>query len=197
MPRGVVRVPQLTNRVEVPIRSRPSRNPDLFVDVLMLTQRRDRERDAHIPPNPGARLGGPRGRPAPRDARAGQRLDRGTQLLLKDMRANPDFEFAARNHLDDQQYSFYRTAAMGKWRKTTILGYNFSAYLHRPGRLRRLRARAQRAEPREATGEEDTPYCAAMYAASKTIESNSILNGPQALFQQLNVSRVSGADLIF
>ncbi|KAJ8129540.1 hypothetical protein O1611_g4092 [Lasiodiplodia mahajangana] len=79
----------------------------------------------------------------------------GTQPLLKDMRALPDFDFAARQKLEDMQYGFYRTAAGGEWSyrnnlevwskvrfrpqqltdvtrvnetlKTTILGYEFSA----------------------------------------------------------------------
>ncbi|RYP15285.1 hypothetical protein DL765_005809 [Monosporascus sp. GIB2] len=39
----------------------------------------------------------------------------GTQPLLKDMRAFPDFEFAARNHSDDRRYAYYRAAAAGEW----------------------------------------------------------------------------------
>lgn len=39
----------------------------------------------------------------------------GTQPLLKDMRALSDFDFAARQKLEDMQYSFYRTAAGGEW----------------------------------------------------------------------------------
>ncbi|RYP46724.1 hypothetical protein DL768_007114 [Monosporascus sp. mg162] len=146
-------------------------------------------------------------------------INHGSNPLLKDMRALPDFEFAARNHLSDQQYSYYRAAAAGEWSyrnnleiwsrvkfrpryltdvtkvnetlATTILGYNFSApifiapaaragYAHERGELNFA----------EATGEEDILYCAAMYA-SKTIEeiasakSNSTLNGPQVLFQQI------------
>ncbi|RYP59397.1 hypothetical protein DL770_010210 [Monosporascus sp. CRB-9-2] len=145
----------------------------------------------------------------------------GTQPPLNDMRAIPDFEFAARNHLDDQQYSYYRAAAAGEWSyrnnleiwskvkfrprhltdvtkvnetlATTILGYSFSApifiapaaragYAHERGELNFA----------EATGEEDILYCAAMHA-SKAIEeiasakSNSTLNGPQVLFQQVCV----------
>ena len=37
--------------------------------------------------------------------------------LLKDMRGLPDFEFSAQQKLDDQQFSFYRTAAAGEWSK--------------------------------------------------------------------------------
>lgn len=39
----------------------------------------------------------------------------GTLPDLKDMRAVPDFEWAARQVLDNQKYSFYRTAAAGEW----------------------------------------------------------------------------------
>ncbi|RYP65650.1 hypothetical protein DL771_008202 [Monosporascus sp. 5C6A] len=38
------------------------------------------------------------------------------------MRAIPDFEFAARNDLDDQGYSYYRAAAAGEW--TVRAGYS-------------------------------------------------------------------------
>ncbi|RYP17647.1 hypothetical protein DL767_009973 [Monosporascus sp. MG133] len=36
--------------------------------------------------------------------------------LLKDMRAIPDFEFAARDYLDDKQYSYYRAATADEWK---------------------------------------------------------------------------------
>lgn len=39
----------------------------------------------------------------------------GALPLLKDMRGIPDFEFAARQVMTDQQYAFYRTAAAGEW----------------------------------------------------------------------------------
>lgn len=39
----------------------------------------------------------------------------GSLPLLKDMRAAPDFDWAAEAHLGDQQYAFYRTAAAGEW----------------------------------------------------------------------------------
>lgn len=39
----------------------------------------------------------------------------GTLPLLKDMRAVLDFDFAARQKLESQQYSFYRVAAAGEW----------------------------------------------------------------------------------
>lgn len=41
----------------------------------------------------------------------------GTQPSLKDMRGLPDFEFSASQYLDDQKFSFYRTAAAGEWSK--------------------------------------------------------------------------------
>ncbi|RYO73878.1 hypothetical protein DL764_011044 [Monosporascus ibericus] len=115
----------------------------------------------------------------------------GTQSLLKDMRAIPDFEFAVRNHLDDQEYSYYRAAAASEWIfrakgqfQDVDFGNSFSApisisqaarggYAHDRGELNFA----------EATGEEDLLYC-----ASKTIEevasakSNSRFNRPQVLF---------------
>jgi L-lactate dehydrogenase (cytochrome) len=45
----------------------------------------------------------------------GSNWTEGTQPLLKDMRSIPDFDFAARQYLDNQKYSFYRTAAAGEW----------------------------------------------------------------------------------
>lgn len=122
----------------------------------------------------------------------------GSQPLLKDMRGIPDFDFAARQKLDDQKYSFYRTAAGGEWSYrnnleiwskvkfrarflndvtgvnetlgTTILGYNFSSPVFiSPA------ARAGYGDERgeqnfaEASGKENTLYVAALYA-SKTIE---------------------------
>lgn len=39
----------------------------------------------------------------------------GTLPLLKDMRAIPDFDWAAREHLTVSNYSYYRTAAAGEW----------------------------------------------------------------------------------
>jgi L-lactate dehydrogenase (cytochrome) len=39
----------------------------------------------------------------------------GTKPDLKDMRGVLDFEFAARQALSGQEYSFYRTAAAGEW----------------------------------------------------------------------------------
>ncbi|KAF4891603.1 Cytochrome b2 [Colletotrichum viniferum] len=80
---------------------------------------------------------------------------KGSLPLLKDIRAIPDFDWAARQKLDNQKYSFYRTGTAGEfsyrhnldvWQKVqlrskhlsdvtklnetlpvTILGYNFSA----------------------------------------------------------------------
>ncbi|KAI5922460.1 S-2-hydroxy-acid oxidase [Camillea tinctor] len=144
----------------------------------------------------------------------------GTQPQLKDIRGIPDFDFAARQKLNNQEYSFYRTAAGGEWSyrnnleiwskvkfrprqlsdvtkvnetlKTTILGYNFSAPIFiAPA------ARAGYADPAEgelnfvrATASENILYTAALYA-SKSIQeiasakSNSTVNGPQVLFQQI------------
>jgi L-lactate dehydrogenase (cytochrome) len=122
----------------------------------------------------------------------------GSQPLLKDMRGIPDFDFAARQKLDNQNYAFYRTASAGEWSyrnnlevwskvkfrarfltdvtkvnetlKTTILGYNFSSPVFiAPA------ARAGYGDERgelnfvEASGKEDTLYMAALYA-SKSIE---------------------------
>lgn len=39
----------------------------------------------------------------------------GSLPLLKDIRAAPDFDWAAEAHLGNQQYAFYRTAAAGEW----------------------------------------------------------------------------------
>lgn len=39
----------------------------------------------------------------------------GTQPALKDMRGLSDFDFAARQKLNNSEYSFYRTAAGGEW----------------------------------------------------------------------------------
>lgn len=45
----------------------------------------------------------------------GTNYTEGTLPLLKDMRAVLDFDYAARQFLDNQKYSFYRTAAGGEW----------------------------------------------------------------------------------
>ncbi|RSM02974.1 hypothetical protein CEP52_007667 [Fusarium oligoseptatum] len=39
----------------------------------------------------------------------------GSKPDLKDIRGVPDFDFAARQVMTDQQYAFYRTAAAGEW----------------------------------------------------------------------------------
>lgn len=118
---------------------------------------------------------------------------------LNDMRAIPDFDFAARQKLNDQEYSFYRTAAAGEWSyrnnldiwskvkfrarmltdvtkvnetmTTTILGYNFSAPIFIAPAARGAYGDPERAEINfvEATGSENILYAAALYA-SKTIE---------------------------
>ncbi|KAH7139422.1 S-2-hydroxy-acid oxidase [Dendryphion nanum] len=123
----------------------------------------------------------------------------GTQPLLKDMRGIPDFDFAARHKLNNQQYSFYRVAAGGEWSyrnnldiwskvhfrmrmltdvtkvnetlATTILGYNFSAPIFIAPAARGAYGDPERAELNfaEASGKENTLYTAALYA-SKTIE---------------------------
>ncbi|PSN66725.1 FMN-dependent alpha-hydroxy acid dehydrogenase [Corynespora cassiicola Philippines] len=123
----------------------------------------------------------------------------GSLPALKDMRGIPDFEFAARQGLSNQQYSFYRTAAGGEWSyrnnldiwskarwrarfltdvtkvadtlTTTVLGYNFSAPIFIAPAARGAYGDPERAEINfvEASGNEDTLYVAALYA-SKTIE---------------------------
>jgi L-lactate dehydrogenase (cytochrome) len=123
----------------------------------------------------------------------------GSQPLLKDMRSIPDFDFAARQHLDDQKYSFYRTAAAGEWSyrnnleiwskvkfrtrmltdvtkvnetmTTTILGYNFSAPIFISPAARGAYGDPERAEINfvEAAASENILYASALYA-SKTIE---------------------------
>ena len=123
----------------------------------------------------------------------------GTQPLLKDMRAIPDFDYAARQYLDGQKYSFYRTASAGEWSyrnnleiwskvhfrtrhltdvtkvnetlATTILGYKFSAPIFIAPAARGAYADPDRAELNfmEASASENTLYNAALYA-SKTIE---------------------------
>lgn len=49
------------------------------------------------------------------DYLAGTNYTEGTLPPLKDMRAVLDFDWAARQFLDNQKYSFYRTAAGGEW----------------------------------------------------------------------------------
>ncbi|KAI1343044.1 S-2-hydroxy-acid oxidase [Xylariaceae sp. FL0016] len=144
----------------------------------------------------------------------------GTQPLLKDMRGIPDFDFAARQKLDDENYSYYRTAAGGEWSYrnnleiwssvkfrprqltdvtrvnetlgTTVLGYNFSAPVFIAPAARAAYGDPDRAELNfmQAAASENILYTPALYA-SKTIEelaavkSNTTLNGPQVVFQQI------------
>ncbi|KAH8733849.1 FMN-dependent dehydrogenase [Ilyonectria robusta] len=123
----------------------------------------------------------------------------GARPLLKDIRGIPDFEFAARQVMTDQQYAFYRTAAAGEWayrhnlevwknarlrphqlvgvsgvNKTTgvtILGYNFSSPFFISPATRAAYGDPDRAELNfvDASANENILYVAAMYA-SKSIE---------------------------
>ncbi|KAI0527767.1 FMN-dependent dehydrogenase [Xylaria bambusicola] len=122
----------------------------------------------------------------------------GTQPALKDMRAISDFDFAARQKLEDMQYSFYRTAAGGEWSyrnnlevwskvrfrpqqlsdvtkvnetsKTTILGYEFSAPIFIAPAARGVYGH-ERAELNfiDAAASENILYIPSIYA-SKSIE---------------------------
>ncbi|KAF4974991.1 hypothetical protein FZEAL_8175 [Fusarium zealandicum] len=123
----------------------------------------------------------------------------GSRPLLKDIRGVPDFDFAARQVMTDQQYAFYRTAAAGEWAYrnnlavwekarlrphqlasvtglnetlgVSILGYNFSAPVFISPAARAVYGDADRAELNfvDAAAAEDILYVAALYA-SKTIE---------------------------
>ncbi|GKT41466.1 cytochrome b2, mitochondrial [Colletotrichum spaethianum] len=122
----------------------------------------------------------------------------GTQPLLKDIRAIPDFDFAARQKLDNQMYSFYRTGTAGEfsyrhnldvWQKvqlrskhlsdvtklnetmgTTILGYNFSAPVFISPAARAVYGdEAAELNLVRAAGNENILYIPSMYA-SKSIE---------------------------
>ncbi|KAJ3526184.1 hypothetical protein NM208_g11313 [Fusarium decemcellulare] len=123
----------------------------------------------------------------------------GTKPSLKDIRGVPDFDFAARQVMTDQQYAFYRTAAAGEWAYrhnldvwekarlrphqlasvtglnetlgVTILGHNFSAPIFISPAARAAYGDPERAELNfvDAAAEEDILYVAALYA-SKTIE---------------------------
>ncbi|KAK8048503.1 putative CYB2-lactate dehydrogenase cytochrome b2 [Apiospora phragmitis] len=123
----------------------------------------------------------------------------GNLPLLKDMRAVMDFDYAARQFLDDQKYSFYRTAAGGEWSyrnnldvwkkimlrprhlhdvsklnetlPVKFLGYNFSAPIFIAPAARGGYANPERAELNfvDAAAKENILYTAALYA-SKTIE---------------------------
>ncbi|KAI1638220.1 S-2-hydroxy-acid oxidase [Biscogniauxia mediterranea] len=123
----------------------------------------------------------------------------GTQPQLKDMRGIPDFDFAARQKLNNSAYAFYRTASGGEWSyrnnldvwskvkfrqrqlsdvtkvnetlKTTILGYNFSAPIFISPAAVAAYCDPEQAELNfvKATANENILYTAALYA-SKTIE---------------------------
>ncbi|CAG8955389.1 hypothetical protein HYFRA_00011373 [Hymenoscyphus fraxineus] len=118
--------------------------------------------------------------------------------LLKDMRAVPDFDWAAEAYLGDQQYSFYRTAAAGEWSyrnnldiwakikfrtrmlndvsklnetlPVTFMGYNFSAPIFIAPAARGVYGN-ERAELNfvDAAASENILYTASIYA-SKSIE---------------------------
>nr|CEG05008.1 unnamed protein product [Fusarium clavum] len=119
--------------------------------------------------------------------------------LLKDIRGVPDFDFAARQSLTDQQYAFYRTAAAGEWSYrnnlnvwekarvrphqlasitglnetmgVTILGHNFSAPFFISPATRAGYGDEERGELNfvDAAADEDILYVAALYA-TKSIE---------------------------
>ncbi|KAK8041978.1 hypothetical protein PG993_006501 [Apiospora rasikravindrae] len=111
--------------------------------------------------------------------------------LLKDMRAVMDFDYAARQFLDNQKYSFYRTRGRRRV-EVTFLGYNFSAPIFIAPAARGGYANPERAELNfvDAAAKENILYTAALYA-SKTIEElaaqkhNDTMNGPQVMFQQI------------
>ncbi|KAH7362785.1 hypothetical protein B0T11DRAFT_352794 [Plectosphaerella cucumerina] len=123
----------------------------------------------------------------------------GTLPSLQDMRAIPDFEFAAKQVLEDEGWSFYRLAAgqewsyrnnLDVWQKVQfrprflrnvvdlrdnlsieLFGYNFSAPFFIAPAARAAWGDAERAELNfmEAAGDENLLYNAALFA-SKTIE---------------------------
>ncbi|KAJ0158728.1 Cytochrome b2, mitochondrial [Colletotrichum tanaceti] len=129
---------------------------------------------------------------------ASTNFTQGMQPPLRDMRALPDFDFAARQKLGNQKYSFYRTGTAGEfsyrhnldvWQKvqlrskhlsdvtrlgetmaTTVLGYRFSAPVFIAPAARGVYCDAA-AELNlvRAAGNEDVLYIPSMYA-SKTIE---------------------------
>ncbi|KAH8590836.1 S-2-hydroxy-acid oxidase [Bisporella sp. PMI_857] len=128
----------------------------------------------------------------------GTNYTEGTLPLLKDIRGVPDFDWAAKQHLTNQQYSYYRTAAGGEWSyrnnldiwskvkfrtrmlndvsklnetlPVTFMGYNFSAPIFIAPAARAAYGDA-RAELNfvDASANENILYTAALYA-SKTIE---------------------------
>ncbi|KAI9148804.1 Cytochrome b2 [Paramyrothecium foliicola] len=123
----------------------------------------------------------------------------GTKPDLKDMRGVLDFEFAARQALTGQEYSFYRTAAAGEWAYrhnlevwskarlrphqlagitglnetmgVSILGYNFSAPFFISPATRAAYGDPEKGEINfvDASASENILYVAALYA-SKSIE---------------------------
>ncbi|KAF9873063.1 FMN-dependent dehydrogenase [Colletotrichum karsti] len=138
----------------------------------------------------------------------------GTLPELADMVGLPDFDFAARNYLPLQNYTYYRNGAAGEWSyrnnlevynryrlrprvmvditniesslNTTILGHNFSApFFISPC------ARAGYAHPdgelnlMKAAGAENILYMPSLYA-SKTIEEiAAVKKEGQVAFQQI------------
>ncbi|KAF3810507.1 Peroxisomal (S)-2-hydroxy-acid oxidase GLO1 [Colletotrichum gloeosporioides] len=123
---------------------------------------------------------------------------KGSLPLLKDIRAIPDFDWAARQKLDNQKYSFYRTGTAGEfsyrhnldvWQKVqlrskhlsdvtklnetlpvTILGYNFSAPIFiAPAARAAYGDEAAELNLVRAAGNENILYVPSMYA-SKSIE---------------------------
>lgn len=129
----------------------------------------------------------------------GSNWTEGTQPALENMRGIPDFDFAARQKLTNQEYSFYRTASAGEWSyrnnleiwskvkfrarmltdvtkvnetlTTTVLGHNFSAPIFIAPAARGAYGDPERAEINfmEAAASENILYTTALYA-SKTIE---------------------------
>lgn len=55
----------------------------------------------------------------------------GTQPLLKDIRGIPDFDYAASQKLDLEEYSFYRTGSAGEW-SMSIRGWQHTTEVHCP-----------------------------------------------------------------
>ncbi|UZP41823.1 hypothetical protein NXS19_009639 [Fusarium pseudograminearum] len=109
----------------------------------------------------------------------------GSRPLLKDIRGVPDFDFAARQTLTDQQYAFTalplresgRTATTSSVRGlnetlgVTILGHNFSAPIFISPAARAGYGDEERGELNfvDAAADEDILYVAALYA-TKSIE---------------------------
>jgi L-lactate dehydrogenase (cytochrome) len=53
-----------------------------------------------------------------------------TQPLLKDIRGIPDFDYAASQKLDLEEYSFYRTGSAGEWSTSTCYWNSCYETLH-------------------------------------------------------------------